>query len=65
MKTAFAPQAEAKAAPATEKKQETGVSEQNQPKLAVDGLMIIGLGFTLCFTFYIFLFMLLTTGSMC
>ncbi|KJY66045.1 Transport protein [Lactobacillus helsingborgensis] len=54
MKTAFAPQAEAKAAPATEKKQETGVSEQNQPKLAVDGLMIIGLGFTLCFTFYIF-----------
>lgn len=26
----------------------------NQPKLAVDGLMIIALGFTLCFTFYIF-----------
>lgn len=25
-----------------------------QPKLAVDGLMIITLGFTLCFTFYIF-----------
>ena len=54
MKTAFAPQAEAKEAPAEEKSQETGISEQNQPKLAVDGLMIIGLGFTICFTFYIF-----------
>lgn len=54
IKTAFAPQAEAKVVPAEEKSQETGVSDQNQPKLAIDGLMIIGLGFTICFTFYIF-----------
>ena len=30
------------------------INAGNQPKLAVDGLMIIALGFTLCFTFYIF-----------
>ena len=54
MKTAFAPQAEAKETTGTVEESETSVSGQNQPKLAVDGLMIIGLGFTICFTFYIF-----------
>lgn len=52
LKTAYAPQA-------VEKKDDTGETETHladaqQPKLAVDGLMIIALGFTLCFTFYIF-----------
>ncbi|MBA1393855.1 MFS transporter, partial [Lactobacillus sp. XV13L] len=51
MKTAFAPQAEDKKVTSTEEVKEV---HGNQPKLAVDGLMIIALGFTLCFTFYIF-----------
>ncbi|WP_279081423.1 MFS transporter [Lactobacillus apis] len=33
---------------------DASINAGNQPKLAVDGLMIIALGFTLCFTFYIF-----------
>lgn len=33
---------------------DVNINAGNQPKLAVDGLMIIALGFTLCFTFYIF-----------
>ncbi|RMC26000.1 MULTISPECIES: MFS transporter [unclassified Lactobacillus] len=33
---------------------EVNTDKGNQPKLAVDGLMIIALGFTICFTFYIF-----------
>lgn len=33
---------------------DASINVGNQPKLAVDGLMIIALGFTLCFTFYIF-----------
>lgn len=33
---------------------DVSINAGNQPKLAVDGLMIIALGFTLCFTFYIF-----------
>lgn len=39
-----------------EKTAETEVADDNaeKPKLAVDGAMIITLGFTLCFTFYIF-----------
>jgi MFS family permease len=52
MKTAFAPQV--KEVKEENTSEETSVIEENQPKLAVDGLMIIALGFTLCFTFYIF-----------
>lgn len=52
MKTAFAPQA--KEVKEENTSEETSVIKENQPKLAVDGLMIIALGFTLCFTFYIF-----------
>lgn len=33
---------------------DASINAGNQPKLAVDGLLIIALGFTLCFTFYIF-----------
>lgn len=53
IKTAYAPQAQAQE---TKSEQETATMQtsSNQPKLAVDGLMIIALGFTLCFTFYIF-----------
>lgn len=52
MKTAFAPQTTAKKANTDE--EESSAVSGNQPKLAVDGLMIIALGFTICFTFYIF-----------
>ncbi|MDF7639903.1 MFS transporter [Lactobacillus sp. ESL0791] len=50
LRAAFAPQAE------TAKETAASTAEQSgkQPKLAVDGAMIITLGFTLCFTFYIF-----------
>lgn len=53
LKVAYAPQAEKKS---NDTNAETGKSDttKEQPKLAVDGAMIITLGFTLCFTFYIF-----------
>ena len=52
LKAAYAPQA----VKSVEKNQEKAVTESDkpQPKLAIDGAMIITLGFTLCFTFYIF-----------
>src|SRR5699024_3621470 len=41
--------------PKAEVKQETTtVSSTNQPKMAIDGSLIIALGFTICFTFYVF-----------
>lgn len=52
LKTAYAPQAAEKKNDTNES--ETHLADAQQPKLAVDGLMIIALGFTLCFTFYIF-----------
>ncbi len=54
LKTAYAPQTVAKKAGANNATEAAAVTGANQPKLAVDGLMIIALGFTLCFTFYIF-----------
>lgn len=53
LKAAYAPQAEDKADNNSEDEIEVD-SSKPQPKLAVDGAMIITLGFTLCFTFYIF-----------
>lgn len=53
LKAAYAPQAEDKADNNSEDEIEVD-SSKPQPKLAVDGVMIITLGFTLCFTFYIF-----------
>lgn len=53
IKTAFASQASPKETESSDE-EKTDTNSESQPKLAVDGLMIIGLGFTLCFTFYIF-----------
>lgn len=54
VKATFAPQEESK--PESEEKEESNetTTSENQPVMAVDGVMIIGLGFTLCFTFYMF-----------
>ena len=56
MWTPFAPHDESKKTePKAEVKQETTtVSSANQPKMAIDGSLIIALGFTICFTFYVF-----------
>ncbi|WEV37483.1 MFS transporter [Lactobacillus sp. ESL0677] len=54
MKAAFAPQLEEAKVDEQEKNTEDKVEGVSQPKLAVDGLMLITLGFTMCFTFYIF-----------
>lgn len=54
LRAAYAPQAESKKSnDETAETTESNTSAE-QPKLAVDGAMIITLGFTLCFTFYIF-----------
>lgn len=53
LRAAFAPQVEKKAE-TSEQSQTVVDSNKPQPKLSVDGAMIITLGFTLCFTFYIF-----------
>lgn len=53
LKAVFAPQEESK--PKNNLNLATSKSQNgSQPSLAVDGVMIIALGFTLCFTFYIF-----------
>lgn len=54
LKAAYAPQLKEEK---SNEKDETVATEDNsaeKPKLAVDGVMIITLGFTLCFSFYIF-----------
>lgn len=53
LRAAFAPQVEKKEE-TSEQSQTVVDSNKPQPKLSVDGAMIITLGFTLCFTFYIF-----------
>ena len=53
LRAAFAPQVEKKEE-TSEQSQTVVESNKPQPKLSVDGAMIITLGFTLCFTFYIF-----------
>ncbi|WEV39756.1 MFS transporter [Lactobacillus sp. ESL0681] len=53
LKVAYAPQTQDETSSDQAEVEATGQTG-NQPKLAVDGVMIITLGFTLCFTFYIF-----------
>lgn len=55
LRAAYAPQS-AEDNKSENESSETQVADDNseKPKLAVDGAMIITLGFTLCFTFYIF-----------
>lgn len=53
LKTTYASQIVDKKSTSVSESEDNSTSD-NQPKLAVDGLMIIALGFTLCFTFYIF-----------
>ncbi len=53
LRAAFASQVEKKEE-TSEQSQTVVDSNKPQPKLSVDGAMIITLGFTLCFTFYIF-----------
>lgn len=54
LKAAYAPQL--KEEKSDDQKEEVTVEDDSaeKPKLAVDGVMIITLGFTLCFSFYIF-----------
>lgn len=53
LKTTYASQIVDKKTTSASESEDNSTSD-NQPKLAIDGLMIIALGFTLCFTFYIF-----------
>lgn len=53
LKTTYASQIVDKKSTSASESEDNSTSD-NQPKLAIDGLMIIALGFTLCFTFYIF-----------
>lgn len=53
LKTTYASQVVDKKSTSVSESEDNSTSD-NQPKLAIDGLMIIALGFTLCFTFYIF-----------
>lgn len=53
LKTTYASQIVDKKSTSVSESEDNSTSD-NQPKLAIDGLMIIALGFTLCFTFYIF-----------
>lgn len=52
--TPFAPHDEKPAKKATTDANTTTQAGINQPKMAVDGSLIIALGFTICFTFYVF-----------
>lgn len=53
LKTTYASQIVDKKSTSASESEDNSTSD-NQPKLAIDGLIIIALGFTLCFTFYIF-----------
>lgn len=52
--SSFAPQAEEQRGQASVEEKEAARLGQHQPKMAVDGALLIMLGFTLCFTFYVF-----------
>ncbi len=52
--SAFAPQNEATESSEETLKTNTDNKDQNKPKMAVDGTLLIMLGFTICFTFYVF-----------
>ncbi|KRL62253.1 MFS transporter [Lactobacillus psittaci] len=54
LKAAFAPQDDSKPKKVTSDVISSDIKSAKKPSLAVDGVMIIALGFTLCFTFYIF-----------
>jgi MFS family permease len=54
LKAAFAPQSESKNDNTKKTTEVNANSSTEKPKLAIDGAMIITLGFTMCFTFYIF-----------
>lgn len=54
LKAAYAPQSEDSNKKNSNIETKVTDTQEEKPKLAIDGAMIITLGFTLCFTFYIF-----------
>ena len=54
LKAAYAPQSEDSHKKNSNIETKVTDTQEEKPKLAIDGAMIITLGFTLCFTFYIF-----------
>ena len=54
LKAAYAPQSEGSNKKNSNIETKVTDTQEEKPKLAIDGAMIITLGFTLCFTFYIF-----------